>query len=158
MQPDPCTVADFVGSWHATAVVYTNNADAGQQLDVVTVGVTLDITVLTSGGVRTWLETPDSSDEWDALMTVSGSTLTLDPVEAGRPTRIHTFAFLSDDSFTATDTVSEFDFTLTGATTVAGDAGDHLRPRLASLFRLSGKTDGVRHRSVGIPADRASRR
>lgn len=51
-------------------------------------------------------------------MTVGGSTLTIDPVEPGRPTRIQTFAFLSDDSFTLTDTVSEFDFTLSGATTV----------------------------------------
>ena len=118
MEPDPITVADFVGSWTAASVVFTSNADAGQQVDIVALGGEVRSTVLSGGGTRTWIETTGTSDEWDSQMTVSGSTVTMVPAEAGRPTRMYTYSFAGPDNLTLTDTGSEFDFTLGGAAPV----------------------------------------
>jgi hypothetical protein len=76
------------------------------------------VTVLANGGTRTWVEFDTFSDEWDSATTVNGSTLTSDPVEAGRPTRVWTFT-LVNGTLTMTDAASEWDFTLTDATPVS---------------------------------------
>lgn len=118
VEPEGLTMADLVGSWIATSDTHTNNANAAETFDVVAAGGEIRLTLLTSGGVRTWVEFGTFSDEWDSAVTLSGSTLTSDPVEEGRPTRVWTVTLIGD-VLTLTDTDSEFDFTLTGAPPVS---------------------------------------
>ena len=111
------TTADLVGSWTATSLVHTNNANASETLDVIAAGGEVRFTMLVGGGTRTWTEF-GTSDEWDAAVTISGSTLTSNPVEEGRPTQAWQFT-LVEDVLTMTDGNSEFDFTLTESAPVS---------------------------------------
>lgn len=119
MQPQAITVANFVGSWTAESVTHTNNADATQQFDIVTAGGEVRTTVLDGGRSRTWIEFGTFADEWDAQLTVNGSTVTSTPVEATRPTVTYAFAFVGADRITLTNANGSFDFTLSGAPEVS---------------------------------------
>jgi hypothetical protein len=114
-EPDGITIADLVGSWSASSVLFTNQANPSQQFDIIALGGELRVTVLQSGGARTWLDVGDVSDEWDAALTLSGTQLTSTPVESTRPTR-HYAIELSGNVLTMTSTDASFDFTLSGAT------------------------------------------
>ena len=112
------TIADLVGSWHATSDILTNNANPAETFDMIAAGGEVRFTMLAGGGTRTWVEFGTFSDEWDAAVSLSGNTLTSDPVEEGRPTRVWTFT-LVDGLLTMTGTDADWDFTLTGATPVS---------------------------------------
>jgi hypothetical protein len=112
------TLGDLVGSWIATSDTHTNNANAAESFDMIAAGGEVRVTVLASGGARTWVEFGTFSDEWDAAITLSGNTLTSDPVEVGRPTVTWTVT-LVNDVLTLTRTDAEWDFTLTGAQPVS---------------------------------------
>jgi hypothetical protein len=111
VEPDVLTLADLVGSWTASSVLYTNNANATQQFDIVAAGGEFRTTVLANGGARTWVDIGTFSDEWDAQLSLNGNTLTSTPVEAARG--VQTFAIaLSGSTLTMTNTASSFDFSL----------------------------------------------
>jgi len=112
------TVADFVGSWTASSVVFTNNVNSSESIDLIAIGGETRMTVLTGGGVRTWVDVGDFSDEWDATLSVSGNTVTSTPVESSRPVVRFTFT-MNGNTLTLTNTSEEFDFTLSGAAEVA---------------------------------------
>lgn len=126
-EPAPVTIADLAGSWTATSVKLTNNADPSQQFDIVTAGGEVRFTLLTNGGFRTWVELGEIMDEWDALLTLSGNTATTTPAEASRPTRHYTFS-LDGDVLTLNSSDAEWDFTLSGADPVpASESSVYLR-------------------------------
>lgn len=115
--PDPdggVTVADLVGSWTASSHTFTNNANSSESFDVVANGGETRTTVLSGGGHRTWFELGDFSDEWDAQLSISGTTLTSTPAEATRETVSWTFTLVGN-TLTLTRSDSEWDFTLSGA-------------------------------------------
>lgn len=112
------TIDDLVGSWTATSAVFTNNANASETFDVVDAGGEVRFTMLSGGNTRIWTDDGTTPDEFDAAVTLSGSTLTIDPVEAGRETAVFAIT-LAGNVLTMTDTDSEFDFTLSGATPVS---------------------------------------
>ncbi|HSM37617.1 MAG TPA: hypothetical protein VK837_14545 [Longimicrobiales bacterium] len=113
------TVDDFVGSWTASSFVFTNNADTGQQVDIIALGGEFRATVLEGGRVRNFLTTPDAvEDEWDAQLSVNGNTLTSTPAEATRSTDVWTFQFQNSNTVILTDTDEMFDFTLMGGAEV----------------------------------------
>ena len=116
--PEPAdtglTVADLVGSWKASSMVFTNNANSSQTFDVVSSGGELRTTVLTDGRARTWVTIGTFSDEWDALLTLSGDQLTSTPAESTRPIQRWTVT-MAGTQITLTRNDSAFDFTLTGA-------------------------------------------
>jgi len=115
--PDEITIADLVGSWTASSLTFTNNANPGQKLDLIALGGENRMTVLDGGRARTWLEFGTFSDEWDAQLTISGNTLTSQPAEASRD--VQTWAFsLEGNVLELSDTSSEFDFTLAGGDAV----------------------------------------
>lgn len=114
------TIADLVGSWTASSVVFTNKANAAEQIDIVAAGGELRTTVLNHGGARTWLTFGLVNDEWDAQLTLNGDQLTSTPVESTRPTRHYTVA-LAGDQLTMTSSDATFDFTLSGADAVAAN-------------------------------------
>lgn len=112
------TLDDLVGSWIATSAVFTNNANASETFDIVAAGGEVRFTMLAGGNTRIWTDDGTTPDEFDAAVTLSGSTLTIDPVEVGRETA--TFAItLVNSVLTMTDANADFDFTLTGATPVS---------------------------------------
>lgn len=117
-EPEGITIADLVGSWKASSVLFTNQANPSQQFDIVAAGGELRVTILQHGGARTWVDIGDFSDEWDAQLTLNGSQLTSTPAESSRPTRHFTIE-LSGNQLTMTTSEASFDFTLTGATEVA---------------------------------------
>ena len=112
------TVVDFVGSWTASSVVFTNNVNSSESIDLIAIGGETRMTVLVGGGVRTWVDVGDFSDEWDATLSVSGNTVTSTPVESSRPVVRFTFT-MNGNTLTLTNTSEEFDFTLSGAAEVA---------------------------------------
>lgn len=116
--PEAVTIADLVGSWTASSLAYTNNANPGEKLDLIALGGENRVTVLESGGARTWLEFGTFSDEWDAQLTISGTTLTSRPAEASRSTRSWAFS-LEGNVLTLTDANWKFDFTLADGTEVS---------------------------------------
>ena len=116
--PDGLSINDLVGSWIATSDLFTNNADAGETFDLVAEGGEARFTMLSGGGTRIWITLDTFSDEFDAAVTLSGTTLTIDPVEAGRETTTFEIT-LEGDVLTLTDVDSEFDFTLSDATPVS---------------------------------------
>ena len=116
--PEEVTVSDLVGSWTASSLVYTDNANPAQSLDLVALGGENRVTVLAGGGARTWVEFGTFSDEWDAQLTISGNTLRSQPVEASRGVRTWTFT-LEGNVLELTDNSAEFDFTLAGGPAVS---------------------------------------
>lgn len=112
------TLGDLVGSWIATSDTHTNSADPTETFDMIAAGGEVRVTVLASGGVRTWVDFGTFSDEWDSAVTLSGNSLTSDPVEVGRPTVVWTVT-LVNDVLTLTRPDGEWDFTLTGAPPVS---------------------------------------
>ena len=113
-EPDRLTIADMVGSWKASSLVMTSQADPSQQFDIVAAGGEFRVTVLNHGGARAWLDLGDFSDEWDSQWTLNGDQLTSTPVESSRPTRRYT-VLLEGTTLTATGTDGSFDFSFTGA-------------------------------------------
>ena len=112
------TLNDLTGSWIAISDTYTNNANSSETYDYVADGGEVRFTMLTGGATRIWAEQGLDMDEWDAAATLSGSTLTVDPVEAGRPTRVWEVT-LSGGVLTLTDANTTFDFTGMGGTPVS---------------------------------------
>jgi hypothetical protein len=114
-EPDPAgvTLADLVGSWTASSHTFTNNANSSESFEVVANGGETRTTVLTGGGHRTWFTLGSFSDEWDAQLSISGTTLTSTPVESSRETRVWTFTLVGN-TLTLTRSDSEWDFTLSG--------------------------------------------
>jgi hypothetical protein len=119
--PEGLTLNDLVGSWIATSVVHTNNANSSETFDIVANGGEVRFTMLAGGNTRTWVELGTFMDEWDSAATLSGNTVTMDPVEAGRPTAVFEITLVGG-VLTMTNEDSEFDFTLTGAAPVSTTA------------------------------------
>jgi len=115
---DGASIGDLVGSWNATSHVFTNTSNSSQSVNMIELGEDLDITVLANGGVRTWVTLGDVSDEWDAIVSISGNTLTTTPVEASREVGEYSI-HVNGNTFTLTDNSSEFDFTLSDEAPVA---------------------------------------
>jgi hypothetical protein len=93
------TIDNLVGSWTASSHMFTNNSDAGETYDLMFIFGPVD-------------------DEWDAQLTLVGSTLTSRPVEASRSVRNWTVT-LEGNVLTLTDTDASFDFTLSDAAEVS---------------------------------------
>lgn len=106
-------VKDFVGSWIATSYVHTDNTNASQSVDLVAIGGEVRFTMLNGGGTRTWVELGTFSDEWDALITISGNTVTSTPEEPARSVKVSTFEY-DGTTLTLTNPNDSFDFTLGG--------------------------------------------
>lgn len=113
------TIEDFVGSWKATSMKFTNNSNVAEQFDFISNGGALDFTMLTGGKVRTWMSLGEFSDEWDGTAVMKNSnTIVVTPVEAERGT--NTFKFeLTNSSLTLTNEDDSFDFTLSGEAEVS---------------------------------------
>jgi hypothetical protein len=110
---DLITIDDFVGSWKANSFVLTNNSNSSETFDLVANGGEVRFTMLEGGRVRTWIEFGTFSDEWDALATLDGNTMTTTPAESTRPVQKMTYV-MDGSTLTLTNKNSSFDFTLDG--------------------------------------------
>lgn len=108
------TVGDLTGQWSASSHIFTNNANSAQGVDIIVLGGSTNMTVLSGGRARIWVTLGDFQDEFDAQLSISGSTLTVTPAEASRGTDNFKFT-MAGNVLTLTNTQAEFDFTLSGA-------------------------------------------
>jgi hypothetical protein len=115
------TMADFEGTWKATSLVFTNNANSDETFEFVANGGESRFVVLPGGRTRNWLEIDTFYDEWDALVTLSGSTLTSIPEEEVRPIGVYEFK-LDGNSLELTNVDATFDFTHMGNPAVSATA------------------------------------
>jgi len=97
------TAEDLAGTWEATEIVFTNQANTSESVDVVDLGASLTVTVSASGTVSTVFDDGQGGTDSDSgTLSVDGSTLTIggETFEAER----------SGDELTLTDATNEFDF------------------------------------------------
>ena len=113
------TIEDFVGSWNATSLTFTNNANNQQKFDFISNGGELRFTMLPGGKVRTWITIGDVSDEWDSQAElINNSTMEVTPVEASRGKNTLKYV-LNNNNLTLTNQNDSFDFTLSGGEEVS---------------------------------------
>ncbi len=96
--------ADLEGTWNATALVFTNNADATESVDIVQVdGATFTTTVTASGSVSTlFVDGQGGSSSDSGTLSSDGSSITIGG---------DTFqAVLSIDQLTLTNANETYDF------------------------------------------------
>ena len=106
-------MSDFEGSWIATSMIITRNANPDETMDIVANGGEIRFTVLSDGRTRTWVEFGALSDEWDAQGVINGNKITMTPAEQIRPVKTFSYRF-EGDALVLTNTDDIFDFTLTG--------------------------------------------
>lgn len=97
------TAEDLAGTWEATEIVFTNQANTSESVDLVDLGASLTVTVEASGTVTAVFDDGQGGTDSDSgTLGVDGSTLTIggDTFEADR----------SGDQLTLTDATSEYDF------------------------------------------------
>ena len=113
-QPLP-TISDFEGTWKAVELTMTNNEDSSQEFDFLENGGEARFTVLSNGGVRTWVTIDTFYDEWDGeIIIVDHNTVRNDPVENIRETQEMTYEF-EGEKLRLINKNDVFDFTFSGA-------------------------------------------
>jgi hypothetical protein len=120
---DTVAIADLVGTWQASSHQFADNANSAVQVDLIALGGETRMTVLASGGARTWVTIGDCAagpqppclyyDEFDASLSIAGNVLTITPVEASRDV-MHYDLTLAGAVLTLTRSDAMFDFTLQG--------------------------------------------
>ena len=109
---------DLVGSWEATSLVHTNNANSAQSFDMVENTAEISFTVLAGGKVRTWITFGTFHDEWDAQFSITDNILTTNPVETTREGATMSVV-MEGNTVTLTNVNDSFDFTLMDEPAVA---------------------------------------
>ncbi len=98
------TAEDLEGTWNATSIVYTNNANSTESVDIVqTDGASFTMTVSASGTVSTLFDDGQGSTDSDSgTLSSDGSSITLggDVFQAVR----------SGDQLTLTNVDESYDF------------------------------------------------
>jgi hypothetical protein len=97
------TPEDLAGTWEATEIVFTNQANTSESVDLVDLGASLTVTVNASGAVSTVFDDGQGGTDSDSgTLSVDGTTLTIggETFEAER----------SGDNLTLTDATAEYDF------------------------------------------------
>ena len=113
----PAETTDLVGTWNASAFVFTNSADAAQTVDVIALGMTLSITFTetTMSGIMSF---PGEGQElFSGTYTLSGGQITFldsDPEEGDE-----TFTQSLDGSILTLTFSDSFDFNDDGQETDA---------------------------------------
>ncbi len=98
------TSEDLEGTWNATSIVFTNNANSAESVDIVqTNGASFTMTVSASGSVSTLFDDGQGSTDSDSgTLSSDGSTVTIggDTFQAVR----------SGDQLTLTNANETYDF------------------------------------------------
>ena len=98
------TTEDLEGTWNATAIVFTNNADSVESADIVQAdGASFTMTVSASGSVSTLFDDGQGSTDSDSgTLSSDGSSITIggDTFQAVR----------SGDQLTLTNANESYDF------------------------------------------------
>lgn len=114
---------DLVGTWTASAHIFTNNANPDESFDLVANGGETRMVVLNSGGARTFRNFNGTSDDFDAQLSIIDNILRATSVET--PPRVWNWEFvLSGDTLTLDEPNQPFDFTMTGGPEV--EASEHI--------------------------------
>ncbi len=110
----PATPADLVGTWVATAYVFTNTSNTAQSVDVIAMGMTFSLT-FTETTMSGTITIPNvGTERFEGTYTISGNQITISDPE-GTETLTHS---LNGNILTLTSTET-FDFNDDGQETPA---------------------------------------
>ena len=113
------TADDLEGTWNATSMVFTNNANSAESVDVVPMGASFTMTVAAGGSVSTVFDDGQGGTSSDSgTLSSDGSSITIggDTFQAVR----------SGDQLTATNANESYDF---------GSGSDEAATLVVSLTR-----------------------
>ncbi len=102
-------VVDLAGTWNATVVEFTNQANTTEKVDLIVEGATIVLTIMANGDYTLTVDEPmEAQSVEEGTIAINGNTLTLS--ETGQ-TSVEVFAFsLSGNTLTLTTGDDEFDF------------------------------------------------
>ena len=106
---DSVAPADLVGTWSATKLQFTNQANSSETIDIVAEGGSFTISILANGTWQATLAIPDMSPQvGGGTYDVSGTDLVL--FETGDPVGTDYSISLSGNTLTITSTDLTWDF------------------------------------------------
>ncbi len=115
-EPEVVTIADLVGSWTATSMLFTSQANPSLMLDLINpfVGGHLSITIAADGSFQgTFRESSQAAEESvSGTIAIQGNTITITFVQGLDEDVSGTFTLVGD-VLTVSGTFQEFDFTPT---------------------------------------------
>ena len=102
-------VDEIVGTWTATSMVFTSDADADVSVDLIAEGATLSVVLGAEGTYSLVIHEPGFEPEDEGgTYSVDGAILTLDPIEFEENDSFE--AVLNGNTLTLTSSDDEFDF------------------------------------------------
>ena len=102
-------VDEIVGTWNATSMVFTSDADSEVSVDLIAEGATLSVVLSAEGTYSLLIQEPGFEPEDEGgTYSVDGAILTLDPNEFEEDDSFETV--LNGNSLTLTSSDDEFDF------------------------------------------------
>ena len=106
---DVAEVVDLAGTWNATVVEFTNQANTAEKIDLVAEGATLVLTILANGDYTLTIDEPMEAQAVEhGTLAISGNTLTLS--ETGQGSADDFTLNLSGNTLTLTTDDDAFDF------------------------------------------------
>jgi hypothetical protein len=103
------TVNDLEGTWTATEMVFTSQADPSTSIDLVAAGGSLTLTIRADGTFTTAMREPGGEIDIDTgTVSVEGTVLTIAESGQGSPTAFS--ASRSGDNLTLTSSDEDYDF------------------------------------------------
>jgi hypothetical protein len=102
----------LVGVWKANTVLMTSQANPSIQVDLVELGATFTLSILSTGQYTASLSVFGSSNTEVGMVTVAGNQITIAPTSPEGPPSVSTWSF--QGSTLILDGDSEFDFNLDG--------------------------------------------
>ena len=102
-------VADLVGTWNATVLEFTNQANTSQKVDLIAMGGSVSMVVSSNGNYALTITFPGDPAEVEAgTISINGNLLTL--TETGEVDPTEFVANLSGNTLTLTSSDEEYDF------------------------------------------------
>lgn len=111
----PAEPADLVGTWNASAFVFTNSADAAQSVDVIALGMSLSLTFTET--TMSWVINFPGEDQevFTGTYSITGNQITFsDPIDGDE-----TFTQSLDGNILTLTSSDTFDFNDDGQETAA---------------------------------------
>ncbi len=117
---------ELQGTWTASTFMFTNQANAAESVDLITLGARFTLTIRADSTFTTTLVEPDGTADTDnGTVDVTGSVLTIAESGQGSPTAFNTVR--RGDEMTLSTSDEDFDFD--------GDGSDDLASLRIELHR-----------------------
>ena len=108
----PGELKPFVGVWEAVELVMTNQANPSMEVDIIEMGASFSISILSTGQYAATLTFLGQGTSEMGTVKVSGNTITIDPTQPPGDPLVATWSF--QGSYLILDGTSEYDFNQDG--------------------------------------------